>query len=216
MIVKEGYPFILGFLIIALGLRIAGSFLDYQLIVSLSIIPALLLLFCLNFFRNPKREIPNEDRTIVSPADGKIVRINSVQDPDIGSGNIISIFLNVFNVHVNRAPIDGTVKLVNYKKGKFLAAFNHSASDENEQTNIHLESSTGLIKLKQIAGLLARRIRCYIDDGSQLKKGEKFGFIMFGSRVDIILPEHIELKVKLGEKVKGGESIIGKYYEKKA
>ncbi len=216
MIVKEGYPFILGLLIIALGLRIVGSFLDYQLIASLSIIPTLLLLFCLNFFRNPKREIPGDDRIIISPADGKIVKINPVQDPDIGSGNIVSIFLNVFNVHVNRAPTDGTVKLVNYKKGKFLAAFNHSASDENEQTNILLESSAGLIKLKQIAGLIARRIRCYVDEDSQLKKGERFGFIMFGSRVDIILPEHIELKVKLGQKVKGGESIIGKYYEKKA
>lgn len=216
MIVKEGYPFILGLLIIALGLRIVGSFLDYQLIASLSIIPTLLLLFCLNFFRNPKREIPGDDRIIISPADGKIVKINPVQDPDIGSGNIVSIFLNVFNVHVNRAPTDGTVKLVNYKKGKFLAAFNHSASDENEQTNILLESSAGLIKLKQIAGLIARRIRCYVDEDSQLKKGERFGFIMFGSRVDIILQEHIELKVKLGQKVKGGESIIGKYYEKKA
>ena len=215
MIVKEGYPFILGFLIIALGLRAVGSLLGYQLIVNLSIIPALLLLFCLNFFRNPKREIPSEDGTIVSPADGKIVKISQVEDPNIGSGNIISIFLNVFNVHINRTPIDGTVKLVNYKKGKFLAAFNHSASDENEQTNIHLESSAGLIKLKQIAGLLARRIRCYVDDGSQLKKGEKFGFIMFGSRVDIILPEHIDLRVKLGQKVKGGESIIGKYHENK-
>jgi len=215
MIVKEGYPFIFGFLILALGLRISGSIFDYDLIVVLSIISALFLLFCLNFFRNPKREIPNQNGIIVSPADGKIVQISPTQDSEIGNGNIISIFLNVFNVHVNRTPIDGTVKLVNYKRGKFLAAFKHSASDVNEQTNIHIESSAGLIKVKQIAGLLARRIRCYVKDGTQLNKGDKLGFIMFGSRVDIILPDHINLTVKLGQKVKGGESIIGKYYETK-
>ena len=125
------------------------------------------------------------------------------------------LFLNVFNVHVNRSPVGGSVQKVEYKKGKFIAAFNHSASDKNEQSILHINSQMGMIKVKQIAGLLARRIRCYVKKGAQLNTGDKFGFIMFGSRVDIILPEYIDLRVKLGQKVKGGESIIGKNNETK-
>ena len=178
-------------------------------------IPGLLLLFCLNFFRDPKRKIPKGKGILVSPADGKILQIKSVDDPDIGKANLVSIFLNVFNVHVNRTPVGGSVQKVEYKKGKFIAAFNHSASDKNEQSTLHINSQMGMIKVKQIAGLLARRIRCYVKKGAQLNTGDKFGFIMFGSRVDIILPEYIDLRVKLGQKVKGGESIIGKNNETK-
>ncbi|MDP6685098.1 MAG: phosphatidylserine decarboxylase family protein [Candidatus Marinimicrobia bacterium] len=213
MIAKEGYPFILCLLVAAIVLRIIGNISDSTVIMDSAAIPGLLLLFCLNFFRDPKRKIPQEKGIIVSPADGKIVQIKPVEDPEIGKSNLISIFLNVFNVHMNRTPIGGSVNKVQYKKGKFLAAFNHSASDENEQSDISIHSTEGIIKVKQIAGLLARRIRCYVKKGNQINTGDKLGFIMFGSRVDIILPEHIDLRVKLGQKVKGGESIIAKSNE---
>ena len=215
MIAKEGYPFIIVFLILTIVIRIIGHVSELPILMDCAAIPGLLLLFCLNFFRDPLRKITKGKGIFVSPADGKIVQIKFVDDPDIGKANLVSIFLNVFNVHVNRTPAGGSVSEVQHKKGKFLAAFNHSASDENEQSNIHIHSAEGLIKVKQIAGLLARRIRCYVQKGSHLNTGDKLGFIMFGSRVDIILPEHIDLRVKLGQKVKGGESIIGQNNETK-
>ena len=153
---------------------------------------------------------------VLSPADGKVVKVTEVNDPEVGEGaKLVSIFLNVFNVHVNRVPLESTVESMERKSGKFLAAFDHKASDENEQSNIHINSTEGLIKVKQIAGLLARRIRCYVKKGSHLNTGDKLGFIMFGSRVDIILPDTITLRVNLGQKVKGGESIIGQNNETK-
>jgi phosphatidylserine decarboxylase len=215
MITREGVPFITGLLIATVLLRIWGHIIDSTLILNSAIIPGLLFLFCLNFFRDPKRETPDESGIFVSPADGKIVQINSINDPDIGETTLISIFLNVFNVHVNRIPFSGTIEKVEYKKGKFLAAFNHSASDENEQSIVHIQSRTGLIKIKQIAGLLARRIKCYAEPGNQVERGDKFGFIMFGSRVDLMLSKDIHISGKLGQKVKGGETIIGKINEKK-
>ena len=215
MIAKEGYPFIIVFLILTIVIRIIGHVSELPVLMDCAAIPGLLLLFCLNFFRDPLRKIPRGKGIFVSPADGKIVQIKPVDDPDIGKANLVSIFLNVFNVHVNRTPVGGSVSEVQHKKGKFLAAFNHSASDENEQSNIHIHSKEGMIKVKQIAGLLARRIRCYVQKGSHLNTGDKLGFIMFGSRVDIILPDIITLRVKLGQKVKGGESIIGQNNETK-
>ena len=215
MIAKEGYPFIIVFLILTIVIRIIGHVSELPVLMDCAAIPGFLLLFCLIFFRDPLRKIPKEKGIFVSPADGKIVQIKPVDDPDIGKANLVSIFLNVFNVHVNRTPVGGSVQKVEYKKGKFIAAFNHSASDKNEQSTLHINSQMGMIKVKQIAGLLARRIRCYVKKGAQLNTGDKFGFIMFGSRVDIILPEYIDLRVKLGQKVKGGESIIGKNNETK-
>ena len=215
MISKEGYPFIIVFLILTIVIRTIGHIAESPFLIDCAAIPGLLLLFCLIFFRDPKRKIPEGKGIFVSPADGKIVQIKSVVDSDIGKANLVSIFLNVFNVHVNRTPVRGSISEVQHKKGKFLAAFNHSASDENEQSNIHINSTEGLIKVKQIAGLLARRIRCYVKKGSHLNTGDKLGFIMFGSRVDIILPDTITLRVSLGQKVKGGESIIGQNNETK-
>ena len=120
----------------------------------------ILLVFCLNFFRDPIRNIPEGDDLVLAPADGKIVKIEKIQDQDLGESQLVSIFLNIFNVHANRMPIDGTFSKVEYEKGKFLAAFDHKASDENERTEILLNSKFGMIKIKQIAGLIARRILC--------------------------------------------------------
>ena len=170
-----------------------------------------LLVFCLNFFRDPVRKVPEGDNQIVSPADGKIVKITEVNDPDVGDAHLISIFLNVFNVHINRMPIDGTFSTVNYKKGKFLAAFDHKASDENERTEITFTSKLGTVKVKQIAGLIARRILCYAKPSESMEIGGRLGFIRFGSRTDLILPKHVNLSVKLGQKVVGNKTIMGTF-----
>lgn len=171
----------------------------------------ILLAFCINFFRDPIRNLPEGDNLVISPADGKIVKIQEIQDADVGDAQLVSIFLNVFNVHANRMPIQGTFSDVKYEKGKFLAAFDHKASDENERTEILLNSKIGLIKVKQIAGLIARRILCYARSGETMNIGDRLGFIRFGSRTDLILPKHVNLAVELGQKVIGNKTIIGTF-----
>ena len=167
----------------------------------------LILLFCLNFFRDPKRLVPEGKNQIVSPADGKIIRIDT-QDEEF---QIVSVFLNVFDVHVNRMPITGTFSDVNYTKGKFLMAFDHNACDENERNIITIETAVGPIRLVQIAGLIARRIICYANKGKEMQIGDRLGFMRFGSRIDLILPNKIKLEVKLGQKVMGNTTIIGTF-----
>jgi len=148
---------------------------------------------------------------IISPADGKVVKVTDINDPEVGeSAKLVSIFLDVFNVHANRVPIDGTVSSVERKSGKFLAAFDHKASDENEQVVTVLDHHSGKYKIKQIAGLIARRILCYAEVGSKMHKGGRLGFIRFGSRTDLIMPNHVAVQVEVGQKVTGGETIIGK------
>ena len=171
-----------------------------------------LMVFCLNFFRDPKRIIPKQKNLILSPADGKIIKIDEVDNPN-GDGRLkkISIFLSVFNVHINRMPVDGKFIDVKYVKGSFLAAFDHRASDNNERMEITMQTEFGIIKVKQIAGLVARRILCYANIGEKMEAGGRLGFIRFGSRTDIILPANINLQIELDQKVIGGETIIGEY-----
>jgi phosphatidylserine decarboxylase len=177
---------------------------------------SLLLTFCIGmFFRDPERIIPQGDNVIVSPADGKIILIQEVCYPALGDETYlqVSIFMSVFNVHINRAPIAGTVEQVIYNPGKFFAAFENKASLLNEQNSIvlahTLNGKTVRTLVKQIAGLIARRIVCYAKPGMTFKKGERIGLIRFGSRVDLFLPQNTTLAVKLNEKVKGGSSVIG-------
>ena len=171
-----------------------------------------IMLFCLNFFRDPKRITPKQNNLIISPADGKIIKIDEFEDSSTGEKfRIVSIFLSVFNVHANRMPIDGKFMDVRYVKGEFLAAFDHKASEFNERTEIEIDTKFGIIKVKQIAGLVARRILCYAKIGEKMKSGDRLGFIRFGSRTDIIIPVGFSLKIKLHQKVYGGETIIGKY-----
>ena len=173
---------------------------------------SILLIFCLNFFRDPKRIVPKQDNLILSPADGKIIKISDFADPKSGEKlKLISIFLSVFNVHANRMPIDGKFIDINHVKGEFLAAFDHKASDKNERMEISIETKIGIIKVKQIAGLVARRILCHAKVGEKMQAGGRLGFIRFGSRTDIILPASINLEIKLDQKVFGGETVIGKY-----
>mgnify|MGYP001257002173 CR=1 FL=1 len=181
-------------------------------LVFLNIFLLVVFIFCLNFFRDPKRNLPADENCIVSPADGKIIKIKEFEDPVTKEKlRLVSIFLSVFNVHSNRMPVNGTIKSVEYIKGDFLAAFDHKASEENERTEIFIETIFGSMIVKQIAGLVARRILCYAKENEKMLAGDRLGFIRFGSRTDIILPHKVTLNIELNQKVYGGQTIIGKY-----
>lgn len=173
-----------------------------------SIIPILLALFFLWFFRDPEREIPDGEGLVISPADGKVTEAVRVVTPD-GEALRLSIFLNVFNVHVNRSPITGTLREVAYRNGKYLNAMNPASAEQNEQNKAVIEADEGyFVSFTQIAGLLARRIVFRHKEGDRLERGQRVGLIKFGSRVDVMLPGHAELQVKKGDHVKGGSSIL--------
>ena len=172
---------------------------------------AVLTLFSLYFFRDPQR-IPPNNNGFLSPADGKVVQIIDVEDEEIGPAKQISIFLSVFNVHRQRVPLSGKVISKNNNSGKFLAAFNHKASLENEQTVVTFETENGKrYKIKQIAGLIARRILNYMEPENRVERGQRLGFIRFGSRVDIIVPPEFQIDVSLGDMVRGNQTIIGRF-----
>jgi phosphatidylserine decarboxylase len=190
-----------------LPLLVFGIFAALYHFVYLSVLCFLLAAFICFFFRNPERLIPEGKNLVVSPADGKIVRICPINSGE----QAISIFLNIFNVHVNRSPVGGTVQHVEYKRGKFKAAFDDEASQVNEQNIITITGQDIRIVVRQIAGLIARRVVCWKQPGDTLKRGERFGLIRFGSRVDVVLPGSVNILVKVGDTVKGGSSIIGEY-----
>ena len=169
--------------------------------------PVLLALFFLWFFRDPQRAIPAGEGEIVSPADGVVTEAEWVETT-LGSKLRLSIFLNVFDVHVNRAPIKGTVKLVEYREGGFMNAMKPESGLTNEQTMIQIEGAGYDVALKQIAGLLARRIVCNLKAGDQVERGQRIGLIKFGSRCDVLLPPEATLKVKTGMRVKGGATVL--------
>jgi phosphatidylserine decarboxylase len=158
------------------------------------------------FFRDPERKIIDDDNFILSPADGRVQDIKTV-DGRI----VISIFLSVFNVHINRAPVAGVVKRAFYRKGKFLAAFREDASDVNERYELEIENLSGAVVVHQIAGVIARRVVCRVKEGQSLKSGERFGLIRFGSRVDLFLPGNVIVVISKGKKVKGGLTVMGKW-----
>ena len=170
-----------------------------------------LTLFVLFFFRDPERSVPAGKGVVVSPADGKVIVIKDIYEPTYLKQDVkqISIFLSVFNVHVNRSPVEGTVELVKYNPGKFHVASVEKASLDNEQTAMLIENGKDKVLVKQIAGLIARRIVCYAKAGDTIKRGERYGLIRFGSRTDIFLPKDAEITVKLGDRVKGAQDIIG-------
>ena len=196
-------------LVISFGIDIIFS-VEYLLFVNMFLLVS--FIFCLNFFRDPKRIVPRDKNCIVSPADGKIIKIKEFEDPETKEKlRLVSIFLSVFNVHSNRMPVDGLIKNVDYIKGDFLAAFDHKASEQNERTEISIEARFGSMVVKQIAGLVARRILCYAKKDEKMLIGDRLGFIRFGSRTDIILPNDVTLNVELDQKVYGGQTIIGRY-----
>ncbi len=169
-------------------------------------------LFMLFFFRDPPRQGNYLPGQVISPADGKVVLIKETHDDFYLKGKAlqVSIFLSVFNVHVNRIPISGRVAFKKYYPGKFLPAFDDKASLDNEQMMLGIETPGGNILMKQIAGILARRVICYPEVGAQVRTGERMGLIKFGSRVDLLLPMGTKIDVKVGDKVKGGVTVMGK------
>ncbi len=176
--------------------------------VSLTAIPVLLAAFFLWFFRDPEREIPTGDGVIVSPGDGKVEEAEWIETT-AGSRFRVSIFLSVFDVHVNRVPISGKVTLMEYREGQFLNAMSPESAILNEQTLIVIEDGNHSVSFKQIAGLLARRIVCDLKTGDMVQRGQRMGMIKFGSRVDVLMPADVELRVKPGDRVQGGSSVLG-------
>ena len=178
-----------------------------------SIVPGTLLAFVTFFFRNPNRAVPEDLNLIVSPADGKVMNVCEVYDDQFlnGKGTKIIIFLSIFDVHVNRSPIAGDVKFQQYTCGRFRPAYKESAGCENERHSIGLENSRMKVLVTQVAGILARRIVSWVTLGNDLKLGERYGMIKFGSCTELIVPQGVEIFVKKGDKVKGGSTAIGRW-----
>lgn len=193
-------------LLISLMLIVISSFLNYIFLFSVIIF----LCFLLFFYRNPTRtlsaELLNDDSLIISPADGKVIFIESCED-----SKKISIFLSPLNVHVNWVPINGKIEEVNYKPGKFLMAFKSESSELNERNDVLITNKYGSVLSRQIAGLLARRIACWFSPGRKVHLNEKYGMIKFGSRIDLFLPINVIVNVHVGENVQGGITILGKF-----
>ncbi|MCB0272988.1 MAG: phosphatidylserine decarboxylase family protein [Bdellovibrionales bacterium] len=203
-ICMDGYPFILLFV----GLT---SFAFYMHATIVGVAFSVLSVWCIWFFRDPERELPAGEHVLASPADGKVIEIKEVEYPYLltGKARKISIFMNIFSVHVNRSPIEGKVIGLKYHEGKFMGAFKEKASLENEQMGVALEHHGQKILFVQIAGLIARRIICRAKMDEVLQKGERYGLIRFGSRLDLYVPLDTKIEVQVGQKVFAGKSIIG-------
>ena len=199
--VRDGY--IYGFSLIAVAVVLAWATGNW----AWGIVPVLLAAFFLWFFRDPHRTIPAGPGLVVSPGDGLVTETVHISTPE-GSRQRISIFLNVFNVHVNRSPIAGVLTAVRYQKGKYLNAMNPASADSNEQNVATVRGDGYEVTFKQIAGLIARRIVFWPHEGDRLERGQRVGLIKFGSRVDVIIPVEAELLVKVGQRVKGGASLL--------
>jgi phosphatidylserine decarboxylase len=198
--VRDGIYYGLAFILIA-------ALVGWLTVPALVIVPLLLAAFFLWFFRDPERRIPAIQGAIVSPADGKVTDISVIQQ-DGETKTRISIFLNVFNVHVNRSPITGVIEDIRYQKGKFGNAMGAVSADQNEQNIVTVRGDAGVVVFKQIAGLLARRIVFTKKVGDRLERGERVGLIKFGSRTDVIFPAGANMKVSVGENVKGGSTVL--------
>ncbi len=210
-IAKEGFPFLIPSAILTLFFAWMGW-------TALTIPAILITLFIAYFFRNPKRKIPSLPNIIVSPADGRVIGVGECEEDRFLKEKAlkVSIFMSPFDVHVNRSPASGKILQTSYHPGKFLAASRDKASLLNEQNALIMETEDPYkILLVQIAGFIARRIVCYAKKGDLLNRGEIFGMIRFGSRVDLYLPTNVRPIVKVGQHIKGGESIIGYFYEEK-
>ena len=203
ILAREGWPFIL----CSVCLSVILSF-----VLGLWSLPFwLITVFVVQFFRDPARTIPQQANAVLSPADGRIVVVERSQDPQLKRDAIkVSVFMNVFNVHVNRAPYEGTIEKISYHPGKFVSANLDKASTENERNEVLIRTEDGrAIWTVQIAGLIARRIVCWIREGETLAKGERFGMIRFGSRVEVFLPADSRVVVRLNDKVRAGQTPLG-------
>jgi phosphatidylserine decarboxylase len=203
IIAREGWPFLGISFGLALMVTGAGGLLwSWPL--------WLVFVFVLQFFRDPARPVPGDARSVLAPADGRIVAIEPTRDPWLDRDTLkVSVFMNVFNVHSNRSPVDGEVKQRWYHRGAFVNAALAKASVENERNALHIRSTTGHdITCVQVAGLVARRILCYVAEGARLARGQRYGFIRFGSRVDLYLPVDVRVKVAIGDKVRATSTVL--------
>lgn len=203
IIAREGWPF--------LGLSLALALLVTHFAGVLWSLPFwLIFVFVLQFFRDPARPVPGDVRSVLSPADGRIVAIEPARDPWLDRDSLkVSVFMNVFNVHSNRSPVDGEVRQRWYHRGAFVNAALSKASVENERNALHIRAATGHdVTCVQVAGLIARRILCYVAEGTQLVRGQRYGFIRFGSRVDLYLPTDVRVRVAIGDKVRATSTIL--------
>ena len=213
MLAKEGFPTItvvFGFsLIVIYALSFAPEWLGYIIYPLLAVLCGLVLYF----FRDPDRITPDDDSLIISPADGKVVLIQNVDENEYVGEPVtqVSIFLSPLNVHVNRNPVSGKLEYVKYYPGKYLMAWEDHASEMNERAHFGVRHTSGMkMMFKQITGFMARRIVYNIDEGDTIKAGERFGIMKFGSRMDLLLPKNVDIQVQIGDKTVAGESIIGK------
>lgn len=205
IIAQEGYPFIILSFIVTVIVAFLG-------ICWLLILSVLISFFIIWFFRNPERYFLAAEKVVISPADGKVIKVEDIEMNGTITGKLkkISIFMNVFSVHVNRIPYSGKIEAIDYHEGKFISANLDKASSDNERNAIHIRTENGCsIWAVQIAGLIARRIVCWVKVGDAVKKGERFGLIRFGSRVDVYLPQDFSIAVKIGQKVRAGETPLG-------
>lgn len=212
MLAKEGFGTIIVVFTLSILVGIGVSFLHPW--IGFVIYPLLIALcgLVLYFFRDPDRIVPDDENLIISPADGKVVLIQEVDEPEYLKQKVtqVSIFLSPLNVHVNRNPVSGDLEYLKYYPGKYLMAWEDHASELNERAHFGVKHPSGIrILFKQITGFLARRIVYHISEGDQLKAGERFGIMKFGSRMDLLLPENVEVIVKKGDRTVAGESIIG-------
>jgi phosphatidylserine decarboxylase len=203
-VAREGYPFILAAVVVTALIW----FLSSGWLFSIALLATV---FVISFFRDPERDIPGDPDSIVSPADGKVIKVERLREERLLKDEAlkVSIFMNIFDVHVNRTPVSGRVVNIIYNPGRFFSANLDKASFENEQNALLVEEARGRLVLNQIAGLVARRIVCRIREGTELRKGERIGMVMFGSRVDLYLPLNTNVIVKVGDRVKAGSSVLG-------
>lgn len=207
---REGYPFIIGSLVP--GGLLVGLYPVHRLTPALAVGIVLVLfgLACMVFFRSPRRRIPSDNAVLVAPADGKVLQVVETEDEYVGSAYRVDIFLSVFDVHVNRTPIEGTIEFVKYRAGRFLCAFKDKASEDNERNDIGISGKRGKIRVAQIAGSIARRIVCHVREADKVETGQLYGMIRFGSRTEITFSRQFQPCVFVGQRVKGGETIVGR------
>ena len=202
-IAAEGW----GFILVPLALAVLLAWTGWT---KAALLLGVLAAFMAFFFRDPDRAAPATPGAILAPADGRVTDVRTaVDDPFVGAAQTVSIFLSPLDVHVNRSPLAGLVVGVEYRPGAKLAAYRPEASEQNERTNISIQGETARVVVRQVAGVLARRIVCRVQPGDKLASGERFGLIKFGSRTDLIVPASVRLQVKAGDRVRGGETVMG-------
>jgi len=201
-VAREGWPFIVVPAVLGAGLVLAGR-------RALALPFAAASLVSLGFFRDPEREVPSVPGGVLSPADGRVLSVDAVEDRFVGPAVRVAIFLSPLDVHVNRAPVAGLVVGTVYSRGRFLAAYRSEAEDANERCSLHLQGDAARVTVVQIAGVVARRIVCRVRPGDKLIAGERFGMIRFGSRTDCVMPRGTDVRVRVGDRVTGGVTVLG-------